>query len=208
MAKNKSTPLTETPAYKLTNAIYRWFTVSVLWTICSLPIITIGAATAAALGEFSDPENYYSHKLVRDYFRRFKLHFSRTTLVWLLFLALSCLLFLDVSFYMQFTGSSSWVLPALMAVIGNILLGFMRFACFAAVSTDNDSFRALLKISGKLMLQCLPIWAVMVAMDLAAITTFLRIPYLLFLLMLLPGIYSDVHCKLIQMFLRRYQSEE
>ena len=208
MAKNQSTPLTDTPAYKQTNAIYRWFAVSMLWVLCSLPIITMGAATAAAMGEFSDPENYYGHKLVREYFRRIRACFFRVTALWVLFLLLIGLLALDVSFYRQFTWSTGWVLPAVAAILGNLLLGVVRFGCFTSMTAETCGFRMLLKQAGKTMLLCLPIWAVMVAIDLVVITTLVRIPYLLFLLILLPGLYADIHCRLIQMFLRRYESEE
>ncbi len=208
MANKKSTPLTETPAYKLTNAIYRWFVVSLLWILCSFPLFTIGAATTAAIGEFSDPENYYSHKLIREYFRRFKRCFSKTTLIWLMVLALSLLLVLDVSFYRQFVGNGSWIFPAIMAVLGNLMLGIFRFSCYVASKMEACSVKSLVMQSVKLMLCCLPIWAVMVAMDLAMITTFFRIPYLLFLIVLLPGIYSDIHSKLIGMFLKRFETEE
>ena len=180
MAK-QPTPLTDTPAYKLTNAIYRWFLVSLLWLLCSLPIITMGAASAAAMGEFSDPENYYGHKLVRDFFCRFRSCFVRSTLLWIGFLLLLLLLVLDISFYQQFTGNTGRLLPALAVVLGNGLLGFVRFGGYAAATGENEGLKALLKQAGKTMLLCLPIWAVMVAMDLAVITTLIRIPYLLFL---------------------------
>lgn len=208
MAKNNATPLTDTPAYKLTNAIYRWFAVSMLWLLCSLPLVTMGAASAAAIGEFSDPENYYGHKLVRDFFRRFRLCFLRSTGLWLLFLLLTGLLVLDITFYQQLTGSTGWVLPALAAVLVNLLLGYVRFGCYTAAVTENTGMKTLLKQAGKTLLLCLPMWAVMVGMDLAVTVTLVRIPYLLFLLVLLPGLYADIHCKLIQMFLRRYEPDE
>lgn len=207
MAKNQSTPLTDTPAYKLTNAIYRWFAVSMLWMLCSLPVVTMGAATAAAVGEFSDPENYYSHKLIREFFRRFRACFFRMTALWVLILLLGGLLVLDVSFYRHFAASSGWLIPAVAVILGNLLLGLFRFGCYTAVTAQVCNFRAFLKLAGKTMLMCLPVWAVMVAIDLAMVTTLVRIPYLLFLLVLIPGLCADVHCKLIQMFLRRYESE-
>lgn len=208
MAKNNAPPLTDTPAYKLTNAIYRWFMISLLWVLCSLPLITMGAASCAAIGEFSNPENYYGHKLVRDYFRRFRSCFVRSTVLWLIFVFLLGLLVLDLSFYRQFTGNTGWFLPALAVVLGNLLLGIIRFATYTAAVTENAGLMILLKQAGKTMLLCLPMWAVMVGMDLAVVTTLIRIPYLLFLLVLLPGLFSDIHCKLIQMFLRRYEPEE
>ena len=207
MAKNQSTPLTDTPAYKLTNAIYRWFLVSLLWAVCSLPVVTAGAATAAALGEFSDPENYYGHKLMREYFRRFRDCFLRSTALWVLFLLLTGLLVLDVSFYRQFTGSTGWALPAAAAVLGNLMLGFVRFGLYAAATEEDSGFRQLVKRTARSMVLCLPIWAVMVAMDLAVLTTLVRVPYLLFLLVLLPGLCADMHCRLIRGFLQRHEED-
>lgn len=207
MAKTP-TQLTDTPAYKLTNAIYRWFAVSALWLLCSLPVLTAGAATAAAMGEFSDPENYYGHKLVRDYFRRFRACFLPATLLWLMALVLAILLILDVTFYQQFTGSTGWILPALALVLGNLVLDFFRFGCYSAAVTENTGFRQLLKDTGRTAVLCLPIFAIMAAMDLALLTTFVQIPYLLFLLVLLPGFCADIHCRLIRAFLRRYETAE
>ena len=207
MARNQ-TPLTDTPAYKLTNAIYRWFAVSMLWLLCSLPVITLGAATAAAMGEFADPENFYGHKLAGDFFRRFRGCFLQATGLWLLVLALAGLLILDITFYQQLTSSTGWALPILAVILGNLMLGFFRFGSYTAVTEEASTFGRLLKKTGRTMLLCLPIWAAMVGLDLAVITTMIQIPYLLFLLILLPGLYANIHCKLIRMFLRRYEPEE
>lgn len=208
MAKINPTSLTDTPAYKLTNGIYRWFVISQLWLLCSLPLVTIGAAGCAALGEFSDPENFYQHKLVRGYFRRFGQCFVQSTLLWLLFAAALGLLILDVTFYQQFTGNTGWGLPVTALVIGNVLLGYTRFGFYRIASGHKVGFGTLLKESGKMMLMCLPMWAVMAAVDMVVLSTLIQIPYLLVLLVVLPGIYANVHCMLIQRFMRRYEPEE
>lgn len=208
MAKINSSPLTDTPAYKLTNGIYRWFMISLLWLLCSLPVVTVGAATCAALGEFSDPENFYQHKLVRGYFQRFGRCFVQGTILWVLALVLMGLLVLDVTFYQQFTDNSGWGLPVAALVIGNFLLGFIRFGFYRIASQSKVGFGMLLKQSGKMMLMCLPIWAVMAAVDMVVLSTLIQIPYLLILLVLLPGIYANVHCVLIQRFMRRYEPTE
>lgn len=208
MAKINHAPLTDTPAYKLTNGIYRWFVISLLWLLCSIPVVTIGAASCAALGEFSDPENFYQHKLVRDYFQRFRHCFVQSTLIWLLFAAVLGLLFLDVTFYQQITGSSGWGLPVAAMVIGNLFLGYARFGFYRIASGHKVGFKELLKQSGKMMLMCLPMWAVMAAVDMVVLSTLIQMPYFLILLVLLPGIYASVHCMLIQRFMRRYEPAE
>ena len=208
MAKINTKSLTDTPIYKLTNGIYRWFTVSLLWLLCSLPLVTIGAATAAALGEFSDPENNDAHPLVREFFKRFARCFAQGTAVWLGFLVLLMLLVVDVTFYQQFTGSTHWAFPVVALVLGNLLLGYARFAFFCIAATEKTKLTELLKRAGRTLLMCLPMWAIMVGMDLVVVTTLIRVPYLLIGILVLPGVYANVHCMLIQKFLKRYETED
>lgn len=208
MAKINSTSLTDTPAYKLTNGIYRWLVISLLWLLCSIPVVTMGAASCAALGEFSEPEHFYQHELVTGYFQRFRHCFVQGTILWLLFLGLLGLLIFDVTFYRQFTGNTGWGLTVGAIVVGNLLLGYVRFGCYRIASGHKERLGTLLRLSGKLMVMCLPVWAVMAAGDLVVLSMLIRVPYLLVLLVLLPGIYANVHCMLIQHFMRRYKHAE
>ena len=207
MAKNNRV-LTDTPAYKLTNGIYRWLVISLLWLLCSIPVVTVGAATCAALGEFADPDNFYQHKLVRGFFRRFAQCFVQGTLLWVLLLVALGLLFVDVTFYQQFSGNSGWGATVTALVIGNLLLCYARFGFFRIATEEPVSFGQLLKQSVKMLLMCLPMWAVMAAIDMVVISTLIRIPYFLIVLVLLPGLYANVHCMLIQRFMRRYETDE
>lgn len=208
MAQNPRTSITDTPLYRMTNGIYRWFAVSMLWLLCSLPLVTMGAATVAALKEFSAPENSGPHKLAGDYFRCFRKCLPRATALWLLTLALAGLLALDAAFYRQMLPGASWLLPGAAVILGNLLLGLARFGCFVIAVGKPGGFRDLLKQAAKTMVLCLPVWAVMVALDLVVVTTLTRIPYLCVSLVILPGLYANMHCRLIQSFLRRYEAEE
>lgn len=203
-----NTPLTDTPAYKLTNGIYRWLIISLLWLLCSIPVVTVGAATCAALSEFADPEHFYQHKLVREYFRRLRQYFVQGTLMWGLLVAALGLLFVDVTFYQQFIGNPGWGIAVAALVIGNLLLCFARFGFYRIATEEAVGFGLLLKQSGKMMLMCLPMWAVMAAIDMVVVSTLIQIPYLLVVVVLLPGLYANVHCMLIQRFMRRYEVDE
>lgn len=206
MAKNPR-PLTDTPAYKLTNGIYRWFMTSLLWLLCSLPLITVGAATCAALGEFADPENYDSHKLTKDFFRRFGRCFVPGTILWAAVLLLAGLLVLDVTFYQQYIGGGFWMTVAAL-VLGIVLLGFARFGFYRIAAGEKAPFLRILREAAVTMVLCLPAWAIMTAVDLVVVSSLIGMPYLLFLVVVLPGLYANIHCMLIQRFLRRYEQPE
>lgn len=205
MAENPRIALTDTPLYRITSSISRWFAVSLLWLLCSLPIVTMGAATAAAMEASRDPEGGSPQGLVKGYFCSFRRHFFRATGLWLLTLAALALLVLDAVFYWQMMKSLPWLLPAAAVILGNLMLGFFRFGCFAMVSRESTGWKPFLKQTAGTMVLCLPVWAVMVALDLVVVTTLTRIPYLLVGILILPGLYANLHCRLIQAFLQRYE---
>lgn len=94
---------------------------NLLWFICSLPIVTIGASTTALY--------YVSFKLARDegssvtamFFRSFKQNFKQATVIWLILLAVGLFLGLDgyVLYHLRAsaTGPAAAVWTILLAVV-------------------------------------------------------------------------------------------
>lgn len=70
---------------------------SLLWLITSLPIITIGASTAAFYSFTMDAVQDLEGGVCRSYFQGFRENFKKATIVWLLQLIL--LFFLSVNLY-------------------------------------------------------------------------------------------------------------
>ena len=198
MAQDPRFSLTDTPLYRLANALSRWVTVSCLWLICSIPLITIGAATKAAFAVFQSDEDLGIWKI---FFRAFRADFSRITGLWLLTAVLEILLGLDVLFYRQLFPREDVILVGVTLVLGNLLLHFFRFGCFCA-GNGILSFQALLKNTVATLAACFPVVGIATAMDMAAGILLIRIPYLLFLIILLPGLFANIHCQLIRSFLR------
>lgn len=71
---------------------------TLLWTITSLPIITMGAATTGlyyvTTRQLSDREGY----ITRDFFRSFKSNFVQATIVNIVFLLIGVTLFININF--------------------------------------------------------------------------------------------------------------
>lgn len=190
--------LADTPLYRLTAALSRWFVVSILWLVCSLPIVTLGAATKASLAVFT-LEECAQTGTTQKFFRAFRDGFGRVTVLWLLTLALMVLLGLDVLFYRHLSGGSGAVLTGIVLLLGNLLLNFFRFGCFCAAETPVG-FGTLLRKAGLTMLGCLPVVSIFAAMDLFLFVTLVNIPYLLFLIVILPGLLAYAHSRLIRGF--------
>lgn len=79
---------------------------SVLWVVTGLPILTIGAATAALCEVSADIVEQQDYRLFKDFFRGFARHFWRATGLWLVLLAVGAVLTVDVWFYLSLSAQS------------------------------------------------------------------------------------------------------
>lgn len=83
------------PLLRVLEAIADIAIVGILWALCSLPVITLGAATVSAYragGLLSEPK----HSLSREFFRTFREVFRQGALMELLLLAGGVILWLDL----------------------------------------------------------------------------------------------------------------
>lgn len=75
---------------------------NILWFVCCLPILTVGAATTALHFALAPQDSEEAESVYRRFFRSFRREFKRATLLWGILLVLSILLafcFRIVSFW-------------------------------------------------------------------------------------------------------------
>ena len=105
---------------------------NILWILLSIPVVTAGAATTAVY--------YVTLKLVRDeegptirsFFRSFKENFRQATLLWLILLAVGCLLAFDLYFFFYILKEPSLLRTAMIAIFGgfSLLYSFISLYVF------------------------------------------------------------------------------
>lgn len=143
----------ESPLMVFLFKVFDSLLLSILWIICSLPVITIGASSAAlytAVYRCLQKEESY---LLRTFFGAFRENWKRSTLSWLVVLAVLALLALDaVVFRIMLTGGDAlgnlyWVILALLCVA----LTWAAYLC-AYCARCSGSVREVLRISFQLML--------------------------------------------------------
>jgi uncharacterized membrane protein YesL len=69
---------------------------SVLWILFSLPVFTIGASSAALYNTANKYLRKNKGKLIKTFWSSFKENFKRSTLIWLISMAVMALLSIDV----------------------------------------------------------------------------------------------------------------
>lgn len=126
------------------------FCISILWVVCSLPIITAGAANAAmhhfSLHLVDDTEDM----VLRGFFRPFKAHFKKASLVWLIQLALGLFLgydcYLAWHFYVNNSSMGSMLVLSVVCCVTLIFI-MMSLYIYPLLVTFDFQIKKLLKDS-------------------------------------------------------------
>lgn len=130
------------PVTKYTTLLLNLTILNLLWLLCSLPVFTMGASTAAVY----TAANALSHdhiKILPCFFKAFKKHFRQATIIWMMFLVLAS------AFYMNYHLLTTAEVPAkalliTVSVLAFITLLFVMLWVYAVMTTFRGNIRELL----------------------------------------------------------------
>ena len=71
------------------------------WLVCSLPLITAGAATTALWAVLLDRDEHSYFSAIPAFFRAFRRHLKSATILWLPYLVIGAVLLLDFALLLQ-----------------------------------------------------------------------------------------------------------
>ncbi len=99
---------------------------NILFLVCSIPIVTIGASLTAMYSVNLKSVRYGDGYVAKRFFEAFKKNFKQATLAWLVFLLAGILLFFDIRFWQQMDPGTygrvmiavSYAIAAVLFVIG------------------------------------------------------------------------------------------
>lgn len=134
---------------KIANACY----LNLLWFLCSLPIVTLGASTTALY--------YVTLKMVRDeegsvtrmFFRSFRENFRQATVLWLILLAAGAVLagdgYILFHLFRSTTGAIAvfWTLLFALVIVAAIAYAVVLIYVFPLVASVTNTNTAMLKNS-------------------------------------------------------------
>lgn len=150
----------DSPFYRFISRLWDILQVNFFWLICSLPIVTLGASTAAAfrvcLKMVDDEEGYIS----RDFFKGFKENWKQGTV--LEFLTLFCMyaVYLDIQIFEAVEDN-----PIIFLIIA-MVSGFVFFLCLiyaypliaryrnGLLATLKNSFTISRRFFGRTLMLC------------------------------------------------------
>lgn len=128
---------------RLFNTITNIMLVNILWLVCSLPIITMGAATTAAYYVFYKNITEQDEAVIKPFFKAFKKSFVQATLMWLPLALIGAVLVLDIMYLVSKYLGTFHVLWVATIVIGLLYLILVSH-CFAIMGRYDAPIKQII----------------------------------------------------------------
>ena len=126
---------------------------NLLWFVCCIPIVTIGASTTALYYASLKIARGEDHGVARLFFRSFRENFRQSTVLWLILLAVGLLLGGDGYIVYHLRASSAgapavmWTLILALLIAAAVAYAIVLFYVFPLVASVSNTNWAMLKNS-------------------------------------------------------------
>ena len=131
--------------YEVVSRIADLVVLNLLFVLCSLPIITIGASTTALYGVTKKMAENREGYIFRNYFRLFKENFKQSTIMWIILLLFALIPTIDLYIINSFEKTIvTTVLKGLMLAAALAIL-FVFLYAMALQSTFENTIKNTLK---------------------------------------------------------------
>ncbi len=139
------------------------FILNILYVVCCIPIITIGAATTALYyNTLKMAENRESY-VWKEFLRTFKENFKQATVIWMLILVIGAVLVADF-FVMGGIGSQALAsVTAIVVIVVGIFLILMGVYVFPVLARFDNSVKNIMKYALLMAIRHLPSTIVILA---------------------------------------------
>lgn len=134
------------PLWNFMDKVLHLLLLNVLWFVCCIPIVTIGASTTALysvmLKYTRDQEGY----IIREFFRAFRKNFLPATAVWLLMTAIGIFLGADAIVYLRSSAIGVFDMILMTAFFSGVLMYvFVNLYIYALIAAFQNTVFQFLK---------------------------------------------------------------
>ena len=134
---------------------------NILYIICCIPIVTIGASTSAlyyvTMKMVADEEGY----ITKSFFKSFKENFKQATVIWLIILLAGTIFFMDFRILNAMEGTLDKVVYVLICAVA-ILFLFMTIYIFPLLAKFENTIKNSLKNALLISIRHLPMTVLLI----------------------------------------------
>lgn len=191
----------------------RWFSkfadvvlLSLLWVLCSLPVVTMGAASVALYDTVARCIHGKKESPYKYFFRVYKAELLRGILITLVWAALGAMLYFGYCFLLQWGSTSSFASAYSMVYLGTMLIpvGILIWL-IPTEARFSYGFFGLHKAAASFAFVHLPTTGIMLGIMAVAALLIVLMPVLA---VLLPGVVVTLQSWLIEKVFKKYIVEE
>ncbi|NLG03098.1 MAG: YesL family protein [Clostridia bacterium] len=169
---------------------------NILYILCCIPIITIGASTSAlyyvTLKMSANEEGY----ITKSFFKSFKQNFKQATIIWLMMLVVGAVIFVDFRFLsMNETPFGKAIFIALCIIC--VLLAFVSVYIFPLLAKFDNTIKNSLKNALLISIRHFPYTIVLIVGMIVPFILIFLIMRLLPLLFLFAFSFTAYYCSFI-----------
>lgn len=135
----------DSPFIRFMTSVTNLVILNVLWIICSLPIITMGAATTAMYSVLFAYRRKETDSVLKPFFSAFKKGFAQSTICWLILLVLGAILGYDALLLIY--GAEFQLFLCIPVVILGILELIVGIYIFPQIAMFDNKLKFMLKNS-------------------------------------------------------------
>lgn len=124
---------------------------NLLWTLCSLPVVTLGASTTALYSVTLKLAEGEDGHLTRRFFRAFRENFRQATVLWLIVLSVGIFLALDgyIAYHLRSASTGAvavvWTLLLALIIVASIAWTIVSLYVFPLTASVVNTTAAMLK---------------------------------------------------------------
>lgn len=159
--------------------------VGILWVLASLPLVTAGAAAAAAYYAMAKSVRAGTGYIGREFLHAFKTNFRQALPLSCGFLAAAAVLAVDIRYLWTDDGAFFSALFMILVFLALFLAGIWLYLCPVLSRFDKTNLE-LLKISAVLVFKYLPVTAGLFLLAAAALVGIYLMPWAV---LVIPGLY-------------------
>ncbi len=134
------------PVLQTINKLVDCVFLSILWLLCSIPILTLGASTTALYYTANKVLRHDRSSIGQEFFGAFKSNFKQSTIVWMIVLVFYYILSLDsILIYEQIKGGKAVVWSLIPFVVLILYLTVWVIYVFACIARFENSLKTTMK---------------------------------------------------------------
>ena len=144
-----------TPFWRFLNKMTDQFLLSLLWLLCSIPVVTFGASTTAFVTISMELHQDLEGAMFRDFFRQFRRNFKRATVTWLVQIVALLFVAVDLRLCYLMDSGAGWFLIAVITVLA-VLFFMAAWYTWPLIAHSSASLGQIWKQAAYIMVTYLP----------------------------------------------------